>query len=261
MKIIHHETGRDAMYKIWHYMEENMIIYTYSEGGSIVFHDRLYPIKRGALCFISADNYRYTVPDKPAEYDRSKIFIDRDTTAHIIGLMPNNNSFFNCFKNNSVIYAQIPDEIQNEVEGVFRDAEESMDNNEIENFVCSFFKLMTYLNKYSCESIPKPDDTLSKAIEFINNNYSQQISLEDICNEVHMSKYYFCRKFKEIMGMSVMRYVLKTRIAAAQRLMDSNKNITMSEISENCGFSSVSYFCQVFKSNVGKTPIQYRNLK
>ncbi len=51
---------------------------------------------------------------------------------------------------------------------------------------------------------------------YINNNYSKAISLEDICKEIHISKYHFCRKFKQVMGITVMEYILKTRVAAAK---------------------------------------------
>lgn len=255
MEIIHHQTGRDELYKIWHYIDKVMIIYTYTEGGSIVFQDKLYPIKRGTLCFISTEPYFYTMPDKPEQYDRSKIFLDRETTEKIIDLIPKNTAFYNRFRNNSVVYAEIPEKYIEETERIFEEAQDFIDSPD--KFICCFFRLMTYLNKYVIESTPRPHDTMSKAIEFINNNYSQSISLEDICREIHVSKYHFCRKFKENMGMSVMKYVLKTRIAAAKKLMET-KEITIGEISERCGFSSISYFCQVFKENVGKNSAAYR---
>ena len=81
--------------------------------------------------------------------------------------------------------------------------------------------------------------------------------MDEICREIHISKYYFCRKFKKTTGFTVMDYVLKTRIVAAKGLL-SETELSISEISNRCGFGSISYFCRVFKEHTGLTPLQYR---
>jgi AraC-like DNA-binding protein len=54
-----------------------------------------------------------------------------------------------------------------------------------------------------------------------------------------------------------MNYILKTRIILAQDMLSKEK-LSVAEISERCGFSSISYFCRVFKNETGKTPLEYR---
>ena len=261
MDIVHHHLGRDPLYKVWNSCDDNMIIYIYTDGGSIVFQDTIYPMKKGSLCFIGANRQHYTMPDNPPEYDRSKIFISPNCVSNILSTTADDEDFYNCFTNNDVIYAQIPPQLREEVENIFKNAETHMKDNNISAFICCFFALMTYLQKYETEIIPVPNNFISKAIKYINSNYFNDITLDNICEKVHMSKYYFCRKFKELMGMTVMEYLLNTRIAAAKRLLAST-NMTISEIAENCGFSSISFFCQVFKQNTGMTAIKYRkNLK
>ena len=104
--------------------------------------------------------------------------------------------------------------------------------------------------------IKSPNTYIAKAIEYINANYRDEISLNGICKAANMSKSYFCREFKRRMGMTVMEYVLDTRIAAAKVLLNSGE-LTVSQISDKCGFSSPSYFCQVFKEKVGITAKRY----
>lgn len=72
-----------------------------------------------------------------------------------------------------------------------------------------------------------------------------------------MSKYYFCKKFKQVTGLTVMRYILKMRIGTAKNMLE-NTDLSIGRISEQCGFSSQSYFCRVFKEEWGITPLQYQ---
>ena len=67
MNIMHHDVGRDKLYKTWNTPSSAMIIFTYSNGGSIVFADKMLPIKRGALCFIAPSTRHYTMPGIPSE--------------------------------------------------------------------------------------------------------------------------------------------------------------------------------------------------
>ena len=87
-KINYHHRGRDPNFRIWHTLEESMIICTYSDGGSIVGGEKTYPIRRGTLCFVGARRYHYTMPDDPEVYDRSKIFISPDQLRRVIDLLP-----------------------------------------------------------------------------------------------------------------------------------------------------------------------------
>ncbi len=255
MRIIHHESGQDVLYKIWHRLSENMIIYIYCDGGSIVLQDKIYPMKKGTLCFLSSNKYHYTMPDNPQGYDRSKIFASNDNVRGILSLTNSDSHFHKLFAENSVIYALIPPEEQSQVEMIFNEADKNRDNEP--RLLCNYFNLMLYVQKYANEHISAPDSFITKAIVYINENLSNPITLENICNKVHLSKYYFCHSFKDIMGITVMEYVLKTRLAAAKALLTSER-YSIGEISDMCGFSSVAYFCQAFKKAFAITPNMYR---
>ena len=136
-------------------------------------------------------------------------------------------------------------------------AEASLNNGFKALFIQQFLCLMTYLKKFTIQNITSPSDIITSSIEYINQNYYLPLKIEDICNEIHISKYHFCRKFKEIVGITVMKYILNTRIAAAKRIL-VNENIPITEICEKCGFSSFSYFCQIFKKYNHMSPSAYR---
>ena len=259
MNIIHHELGRDKLYKIWNTTANAMIIYTYSDGGSIVFEDRILPIQKGALCYIAPGVRHYTMPSLPTEYDRSKIFLTSECLVRLVEAMPKSSELKGLFDYNSVVYASVPDDLLCEVEAVYKKAYEASIFGECfeETVISSFLDLMIFLKRFTAQHIHTPQDGLSQSIEYINTNYKNRITLDDICEYIHLSKYHFCRKFKEMFGMTVMDYIKETRIANAKSLL-LHSDLTVDAIGETCGFSGLSYFSQIFKSAVGMSPSQYR---
>lgn len=255
MEIIHHEIGRDPLYKIWNYPKLCMIIYFYSDGGKIVFQDNIYPIKKGVLCFIDSFKRHYTMPSDPEVYNRSKIFADQKIVNGILELASDDSEFAATFLNSSVVYAKIPDELQPTVEGIYKKAFDNKGDKA--NFISCFFELMLYLKKYVVQKNTYLGDNLTKVLEYINNSYQLPLTLDDICKRAHISKYHFCRKFKTTFGITLMEYLLQTRIAAAKTMLVTTDN-SINIVSEKCGFSSVSYFCQIFKKRTGLSPNQYR---
>ena len=255
--VICHEIGKDDHFKIWHALDEHMFIYTYSDGGSIVCNEKIYPIKKGTLCFIGAGKYHYTMPDKPENYDRSKLFVMPERLEKILGLMIPENSFRN-FSEGSFVYSLIDEDEKPEVERIFEELENSGDSNFFEDVVVSAcIKLMIMITQNSTEKTTPAAGALSRAIAYINSNIFRDITIDEICAAIHISKYHFCRRFRENTGMTVMNYILKTRIVLAKNILLSEK-VSVTDVSHRCGFSSISYFCRVFKDETGLTPLEFR---
>ncbi|ADQ05864.1 two component transcriptional regulator, AraC family [Caldicellulosiruptor hydrothermalis 108] len=103
------------------------------------------------------------------------------------------------------------------------------------------------------------NDSINKAIEFINQNYNQEITLSQISAAFNFNPYYFSKLFKKYTGVSFKTYLTKLRIQkACQLLKNSSKSIK--EISFAVGFSDPNYFIKAFKKFIGVTPSAYRNL-
>ena len=260
MKIINHQIGKDPLYRIWNSPLENMIICFFEGGGSIVTKECIYPIARGSLCFVGAGVRHYTMPEKPELYDRSKIYAEEGVLSAIISTVPTESSFATLFRENAVIYARLPESEIPAAEEAYSLAQRGFLNNEPELFSHSYYKLMLLLKRYVCDNEPEPKDSLAVAVEYINRNYSEAISLSDVCRAAHLSKHHLCRKFKAAMGISVMDYILKTRLAAAKELLIKGDS-SVGEVAERCGFSCISSFCQSFKKSFGKTALQYKREK
>ncbi len=92
---------------------------------------------------------------------------------------------------------------------------------------------------------------------YIDTHYNENITLDLLTDMTHVSKYYLVHAFSEEYGVSPIRYVLTRRIEEARQLL-KNDDYTLSFISRMLGFSSQSYFSQIFKKIVGVSPRDYR---
>lgn len=108
------------------------------------------------------------------------------------------------------------------------------------------------------ETESKSRDRIEKIYRYINTNFSEPISLEEISNHVSMTVPAFCRFFKKATGKTFTKVVNEYRIVHATKLLtESSKSI--SEISFECGFNNFSHFNKSFQQVVGKSASQYKN--
>lgn len=96
-------------------------------------------------------------------------------------------------------------------------------------------------------------EMVKKSIGYIKKHINEQISVGDIAVYTGYSKYHFCRCFKEVTGMTVNSYITGIKIDYAKEILE-NKKISVSEVSEMCGFSDISYFTKIFKKYTGMLP-------
>lgn len=96
---------------------------------------------------------------------------------------------------------------------------------------------------------------IDKLIQFINNNFSKNISLQDAAENVFFNPAYCSRFFKEQTGENFSNYLLKVRMEHAVKLLKENKKIN--DISKECGYQSPGYFTRVFKDYYNCTPSEY----
>jgi len=110
---------------------------------------------------------------------------------------------------------------------------------------------------YGHENYIKLNDSYIQAKKFIDDNYTKNISLDDVCKTLYISKYYLSHLFKEINGMPVIKYIIKKRMEKAKNILITTDK-TVNEISVLVGYIDTAYFIRVFKNSEKMTPSQYR---
>lgn len=99
---------------------------------------------------------------------------------------------------------------------------------------------------------------INKLINYLNEEFANKITVEDMAEYVNLSPSHFTRIFKEETGFSPNDFLINLRVQKAKKYLLNHK-LSIAEIALNCGFSSSAYFATCFFKRTGITPTQFRN--
>ena len=130
--------------------------------------------------------------------------------------------------------------------------EETTTSIQLHSLLCQFTKDLTsnYKMKYSSH--------VQKAIQFIQNNYKNQIGIDDIASFIGLSPQHLTRIFKNEVDKTPYNFILELRLKHSLNLLRYT-DYTIDEISSTIGFSSNFNYMNMFKKIYNQTPTQYRN--
>ena len=92
---------------------------------------------------------------------------------------------------------------------------------------------------------------------YIDLHFKEALTLEQLAAEGHMNKFYLSHAFKREFGVSPINYMISKRIEESKYLL-AETDLSMTQIAQLLGFSSLSYFSQVFRRTQSVTPMEYR---
>lgn len=104
---------------------------------------------------------------------------------------------------------------------------------------------------------PEPGDTLMPIIAYINGNYNQSLTLDELAARAGYSKSRFSHLFTETMGISPIHYQNSLRLNAACELLTSTE-LTVTDVARQCGFIDPLYFSRCFRKKYAMSPTEYR---
>ena len=94
---------------------------------------------------------------------------------------------------------------------------------------------------------------INEIVKYINTHFDESISLEFLATMAELSKSHLSKLFSEEMGISVMEYLKDIRLQNAKKMLLSN-SLSVTQVMQQCGFSSPSYFSKLFKQKYNVTP-------
>lgn len=103
---------------------------------------------------------------------------------------------------------------------------------------------------------------LSVKIErYISDRLTENIYIDNICNEFFISKNALYKLFRNEFNTTVNDFIVGRRLALAKKMLSDNLELNITQIALRCGFSDYNYFIRAFKKQLGKTPLQFRKEK
>ncbi len=129
----------------------------------------------------------------------------------------------------------------------------------IANQLAKSIVYMVYLLIHQNYNKIQQEDNLivQRILEYINNHYSEDITLSSIAAAVHANAYYIAHLFKRVTNYSPLNYVIRRRIGEAQSLLIYTK-MDITEIAAAVGYPDPNYFSRVFKKITSMSPRRYR---
>lgn len=118
-----------------------------------------------------------------------------------------------------------------------------------------FTELQQRLNPVD-QPLREPNFKLERAADYIRDNCTQMLKLEDICEAAQLSPSYLIRAFKQRYGMTPHAFLINRRIQFAQDRLRSGKLIA--DVALEAGFADQAHFQRAFKQHLAATPGQYR---
>ncbi len=111
---------------------------------------------------------------------------------------------------------------------------------------------------FAFEAQPQNNNKIDEIFKYINENFNQHISLDEVADLVSMTVPAFCRFFKKSTGKTFTKLVNEYRVVHATKLLSESQS-SITDICFECGFNNFSHFNKLFREFTGKSASKYRN--
>ena len=226
--------------------------------GSITVQDTTYHVHKGDLLVYNAGTQHYEISDSNDPMELRGVAFDRleitDLPKNWL-LPPEYGCCFSTGDMYNIIHTSFENllrEFENQ-EPLYTEIAE----NEARILLMQLFRLIRLTENPS--SLPRKSRILELAIQYIDQHYTEVLTLDHIASACHTDKYYLSHCFTREQGMSIGKYILDKKISKAQILLTTTA-LTVKQIAELVGFPDSGYFCRVFKKACSVTPLKYRSL-
>ena len=254
------DCGKDALNQVRHsHGKSYEIIYVKSGSGVFLINDRVLPLKAGALYLINGITTHCSVPDDPESYHRRKVIVDADFGDRSLSAVHEESLTKTLFSEGGNFYLPT-DEMALEIDSAFLGIKSMLQENK--DFGHSHLLsciMRIFLSAYECGESEElfGDVEMIKLLSYLGSNYRNRLTLDEISDAVHMSRYYLCHRFKERFGLTVFEYILQKRLSFAKNQLIISTT-AISQISDEAGFSDFSYFSKIFRQFEGISPSEFR---
>lgn len=252
-----------------HHFHSTYEVYYLLDGERNYFiHSNAYRIHRGSLVFIGSGQIHKTTMARTPAHERILLEISeslvRELSEGFHPYLPERTTFSERSgvleltdaeqKETERLLFQIMHEMESEKPAYFQKIKALIE----ELLIFILRKSSSLSNNYPALRSAK-HQKVNEVANYICTNFAEITSLDQLSRHFYISKYYLCRIFKDVTGMTISQYVNANRIKAAEKmLLESSQSVI--GIAAASGFESVTYFEKIFRESLGFSPAQYRKL-
>ena len=121
-----------------------------------------------------------------------------------------------------------------------------------------FYNLLECLDEsLVARKLPAKNFYMTRAVEYIKENYNKNLSVEHIANMLGIERSYLSRLFKTYKNKSTQNYIIDYRIRRAKKMFEE-EDLNVSQVCSAVGYTNIYCFSRIFKSRVGMSPKEYR---
>ncbi|NLM74901.1 MAG: AraC family transcriptional regulator [Clostridiaceae bacterium] len=140
----------------------------------------------------------------------------------------------------------------------------SQSKNLLSGYRCSakLYNLLIELKVQTQESLDTANvsryNKLRPVLDYIDNNYMNNPTMDELASLINVSPQYFCRIFNNVLGIRPFTYLNLIKLRNAKELLIKHPEMQIKEVASKVGYNDVSYFCAVFKKHEGVTPMEFK---
>jgi len=198
--------------------------------GVVMVKNKLYPLKSGSVYFINGMDIHCSVPKDSNEYVRNKIIISSEYVNKIAEFTKSFQILNDLFIKSGGMCIELGPNETAIIDEAFLKIRDNLSENTIYtniNVAVAIFEIFTYAHGNKNTYNPALTNKISEVLQYINRNIESKITLNEICNYVHSSKYYLCHIFKETTHMTILDYILFRRLSIAKKnLIYTDKSLS-----------------------------------
>ncbi len=249
----------------FHYHDFNKIIIFISGNVTYLIEGKAYKLKPWDILFIGSNDIHKPVIDHDGPYERIIIWIN---SLFLKKHNDNDCNLLSCFEmasSQSFNLLRLSPEFPGYIRYTISQLEDACNSNEFGSHVLQnsfFIQLIVYMNRLFLGIDKKEkivdveyDEKISSILKYINENISDNLSIDTIASHFYLNKYYLMHSFKKQTGYTIHSYIIKKRLIMVNNLVKSGQSIGDACIKS--GFGDYSSFVRAFKNTYGISPKKY----
>ena len=273
MKLPEFETFKyriNSMMKPYFHTHASSEIYYFHSGKcQYLLGGELIDLVPGDLIIMNGIREHGPVIDEQFEYIRSTILFD-GASFGTLKLQPGFVDVLRPFLVSTYYHWRLNGEYKTEIEQLlFRINRFYQSGNPVasQRLGVAFYDLLLFIYERFMEtsdsgkSLPNEKEKLvQNVMAYIEQHYMDELTLDELAREMHVSRFYLMKLFKQLTGMTLFDYINEHRIKQAKVLFFLDNGRSVTDVCFQIGFKHLSHFSRTFKKIAGMTPDQYRKL-